>query len=159
MNASSSGFPEAGHNHEHCVDSALARAEAVCRAQDLRLTAQRRRVLQLVWSSHRPMGAYDVLEAMSADGKRYAPPTVYRALEFLIGAGLVHRLDSLNAYIGCADPRHAHSGQFLICTACRSVLELDDSDMDRVIRERSGALGFKPESVGLEVQGLCKNCQ
>ena len=141
-----------------CVASAIEQAEAVCRARGKRLTAQRRQVLELVWASHRPVGAYDILESMSVDGKRYAPPTVYRALDFLINVGLVHRLDSLNAYIGCSDPSHAHSGQFLICTACRSVLEIADSSIERSIRERTDEIGFTTASVGLEVQGLCASC-
>ncbi|MEO1035781.1 MAG: Fur family transcriptional regulator [Pseudomonadota bacterium] len=159
MNAPAKGFPAAEHDHQVCVDTALKRAEAICLEQGKKFTAQRRRVLELVWAAHRPVGAYDILEAMSVDGKRYAPPTVYRALDFLIEAGLVHRLDSLNAYIGCTDPRHAHTGQFLICTRCSSVLEIDDGSIERSIRNRTNQLGFVATSVGLEVQGVCRACR
>lgn len=159
MNASKPAFPDARHNHDACVQNALDKAERVCAERGMNLTAQRRRILELVWASHRPVGAYDILEAMSADGKRYAPPTVYRALEFLIEAGLVHRLDSLNAYVGCPDPTHAHSGQFLICAECRCVLEISDTAIQTSIREHATKLGFEAESVGLEVQGLCSACR
>ena len=118
-NASSvSPFPAESHDHDTCVADALAQAEEVCRRRGLRLTETRRRVLEIVWNSHKPVGAYDILEELGRDGKRPAPPTVYRALDFLIEAWLVHRLDSLSAFIGCSDPSHAHTGQFLICSEC-----------------------------------------
>ncbi|MEM8982472.1 MAG: Fur family transcriptional regulator [Pseudomonadota bacterium] len=158
MSVPEPGFPPSKHDHAACVASAIEHAESVCQQAGKRLTAQRRWVLELVWASHKPVGAYDILEAMSAGGKRYAPPTVYRALDFLIDAGLVHRLDSLNAYVGCRDPSHAHSAQFLICTGCHAVLELDDPGIEASIRDRTEHIGFKARSVGLEVQGLCRAC-
>ena len=91
------------HDHDACVDDAMARAEAICGAQGARLTPMRRRVLELVWNGHRPRGAYDILEDLASDGKKPAPLTVYRALDFLVEQGLVHRLESLNAFVGCAD--------------------------------------------------------
>ncbi len=146
------------HDHANCVADAIARAEALCQEQGLRLTARRRRVLELVWPSHCPVSAYDILETLSQDGKRRAPPTVYRALDFLIDAGLVHRLDSLNAYIGCADPSHAHVGQFLICTNCRLVEELDAKEIEQLVGTTASQHGFAAESFGLEVQGRCRSC-
>lgn len=154
-----SPFPDASHDHEHCVTDALTAANRICKERGLRLTPRRRRVLELVWRSHRPIGAYDLLEQLGADGKRAAPPTVYRALEFLIDAGLVHRLDSLNAFIGCADPSHAHTGQFLICTQCRSVAELNDDSVESLVHARARDLGFEPESLVLELQGVCAGCR
>lgn len=146
------------HNHEHCISEALERAEAVCKKKRLRFTKQRQRVLELVWGSHRPIGAYDLLEELNKEGKRHGPPIVYRALDFLIEAGLVHRLDSLNAYIGCADPEHVHGGQFLICSNCRLVLELDNSNIVGTVVAAAAERDFTAESVGIEVQGLCKDC-
>ncbi len=147
------------HDHDHCIAEALERAEVVCKAHGLRFTRQRRRVLELVWDSHRPVGAYDILDALNKEGKRHGPPIVYRALEFLIEAGLVHRLDSLNAYIGCADPEHAHGGQFLICRDCRLVIELDDTGIDQRIGKVANERAFLAESIGIEVQGLCNECR
>ena len=87
------------HDHSHCVSDALRAADALCARSGARLTALRRRVLELVWQSHRPLGAYDILGVLSSeDGRRAAPPTVYRALDFLLEHGLIHRLASLNAY-------------------------------------------------------------
>jgi Fur family zinc uptake transcriptional regulator len=125
----------------------------------LRFTALRRRVLSLVWESHKPVGAYDILDRLGAEGRRAAPPTVYRALDFLIEAGLVHRLDSLNAFIGCPDPARSHSGQFLICRKCRTVLELDDPDIDGLVEGKARELGFSAVHQMLEIQGLCSDCR
>ncbi len=150
--------PPAGHDHDSCVSAAIATAERLCRERGLRFTELRRRVLTLVWDSHKPIGAYDILDKLGGEGKAAAPPTVYRALDFLIEAGLVHRLDSLNAYIGCPDPARSHAGQFLICRSCRTVVELDDPDIDAVVAKKAGRLGFTSVHQMLEVQGLCGNC-
>ncbi len=147
------------HDHDSCISEALERADAVCKKHGLRFTKQRRQVLELVWDSHRPIGAYDILDALNQGEKRHGPPIVYRALDFLIEAGLVHRLDSLNAYIGCADPEHAHGGQFLICRNCRLVVELDDGGISEQISTAADQRDFVSESIGIEVQGLCSACR
>ncbi len=150
---------EAGHDHGSCIASALDRAETVCSEQNLRFTALRRRVLEIVWEGHKPVGAYDILERLSGEGRTAAPPTVYRALEFLMGAGLVHRLDSLNAFIGCPDPSRSHSGQFLICEECRAVVELDDDEIASALQSKAEALGFLVNRQTMELQGLCESCR
>ena len=137
----------------------MATAEALCRERGLRFTTLRRRVLTLVWDSHTPVGAYDILERLGEEGKRAAPPTVYRALDFLIEAGLVHRLDSLNAFIGCPDPARSHTGQFLICRRCRTVAEIDDPEIDELVGSKAGQLGFTAVHQMLEIQGVCSNCR
>jgi Fur family zinc uptake transcriptional regulator len=151
--------PSAEHNHDICVSQALATAEKLCRERGLRFTALRRQVLCLVWDSHKPVGAYDILDRLKQDGKKAAPPTVYRALEFLIEADLVHRLDSLNAFVGCPDPSSSHRGQFLICRGCRTVAELDNAKIDSLVQETAADLGFSAEQQMLEIQGLCSACQ
>ena len=115
-------------------------------------------MLELVWNSHRPVGAYDILSELTNEGKSAAPPTVYRALDFLIEARLVHRLDSLNAYVGCPDPSSSHDGQFLICRQCRSVAELDDADIQALVDQKAADLGFTAVHQVLEIQGLCQSC-
>ena len=159
MQETSRAFPPAVHDHDSCVASAMATAEDLCRQRGLRFTALRRRVLALVWDSHKPVGAYDILDQLGAEGRRAAPPTVYRALDFLIEAGLVHRLDSLNAFIGCPDPARSHSGQFLICRHCRTVLELNDPDIDKLVEDKAKQLGFSAVHQMLEIQGLCSDCR
>jgi Fur family zinc uptake transcriptional regulator len=151
-------FPSPHHDHDDCVAAAIATAETVCRERGLRFTSLRRRVLELVWDSHKPAGAYDILERLNRQGKRTAPPTVYRALDFLIEADLVHRLDSLNAFIGCPDPGSSHTGQFLICRQCRSVAELDDAEIDALVGKKASDLGFTAVRQMVEIEGLCRNC-
>lgn len=157
--SAATAFPPAHHDHDYCVGAALERAEKVCRDRGLRLTGLRQRVLELVWGSHKPVGAYEILGSLNREGRRTAPPTVYRALEFLIEADLVHRLDSLNAFVGCPDPGSSHTGQFLICRQCRSVAELDDPDIDALVGKKAGALGFTAVRQMVEIQGLCRDCR
>jgi Fur family transcriptional regulator, zinc uptake regulator len=151
-------FPAPGHDHATCIESALAAAEDTCRRQGLRLTPIRRRVLELVWQNHQPVGAYDLLEQLSREGKRAMPPTVYRALDFLVSAGLVHRLSTLNAYVGCSHPDHAHQGQFLICRDCRTVVEMESPNIGRSLQREAAALGFRVQVQNVELTGLCPEC-
>ncbi|WP_437879969.1 zinc uptake transcriptional repressor Zur [Pseudomonas sp. LRF_L74] len=148
------------HDHAHCVSSALAEAEAICAQQGVRLTALRKRVLELVWQSHKPLGAYDILGVLSdEDGRRAAPPTVYRALDFLLENGLVHRIASLNAFIGCNHPEHAHQGQFLICKGCNTAIELEKPAISEAIVASARDVGFAVESQTVEIVGLCASCR
>ncbi|MDH4124962.1 MAG: transcriptional repressor [Gammaproteobacteria bacterium] len=147
------------HDHRDCVQTALQTAEQLCQRRGLRFTATRRRVLELVWDSHKPIGAYDILETLGRESASAAPPTVYRALDFLIEAGLVHRLDSLNAFVGCPDPASRHAGQFLICTCCRTVTELSDPEIEQLIAGKAAAGGFLAVRQVLEIEGLCNQCR
>lgn len=148
------------HDHDHCVSSALAEADNLCLRQGVRLTALRRRVLELVWQSHRPLGAYDILATLSEqDGRRAAPPTVYRALDFLLENGLVHRIASLNAFIGCSHPEHPHQGQFLICRNCHTAIELEQASIAEAIESAARTVDFAVETQTVEVVGLCAPCR
>ena len=109
------------HDHRACVDDAMAAAEARCAASDLRLTPIRRRVLELLLAEHRALGAYDILGHLSAEGLGAQPPVAYRALDFLVKAGLAHRIEALNAYIACSHVGADHTPAFLICRSCQSV--------------------------------------
>ena len=104
MSASAAAAYAHDHDHTKCISEAVAIAREICAKHGERFTELRGRVLELVWDSHRPIGAYAILERLKSDGRSAAPPTVYRALDFLMGVGLVHRIESLNAYVGCAHP-------------------------------------------------------
>lgn len=130
----------------------------MCAERGVRLTAQRARVLELVWSSHQPRGAYAILEDLSADGKRVAPLTVYRALDFLLEQGLIHRIESLNAFVGCSAPGTLHTGQFLVCSCCGNAQELVDPRIAAIIAETSAAQGFTITRQTVEVTGICPAC-
>ena len=125
----------------------------------MRLTPVRRRVLELVWTGHRPRGAYDILDDLAADGRRPAPLTVYRALDFVVEHGLVHRLESLNAYVGCPHPGAGHASQFLVCQRCGTATEVNDPTITAAIARGAEALGFQVDTPMVEVTGLCPNCR
>lgn len=147
------------HNHEHCISDALQLARNLCRQRNQRLTPIRELVLRLIWQSHKPLGAYELLPALADAGFNSAPPTVYRALEFLQNQGLVHRIASLNAFIGCPHPGQPHEGCFLICRICNSTAELESAPVQRAIHASAAHLGFAIEHETVEVVGLCPNCQ
>ena len=152
-------FKPDGHDHALCIDDAFTAAQRICAERGLRLTPLRRRVLEIVWEQHNPIGAYEILDRLRDERGKAAPPTVYRALDFLLECGLVHRIHSLNAFVGCPDPQATHSGQFLICRGCRTVGELDDRDIDTMVSGRAEALGFSVESQTIELLGLCPSCR
>jgi len=152
-------FAGAAHDHARCITDALVAAEAICRAQGVRLTRLRQNVLELVWRDHAPVGAYALLDRLREEGRRVTPPTVYRALEFLIACGLVHRIESRNAFVGCGRPARPHGAQFLICRACTAIAELDDPAIAALIRKRAARLGFRAVRQTIEVEGLCPACQ
>jgi Fur family zinc uptake transcriptional regulator len=154
-------LPFDGKRHDHglCIEKALSEAERLCAQRGARLTELRKRVLALVWTSHSPVGAYDVLARLSEGHGRAAPPTVYRALEFLLEHGLVHRIESLNAFVGCPHPSANHSGQFLICRDCGAAAEMDVRAVDKAISAQAAACGFAVEGKTVEVRGLCPACQ
>ena len=152
-------FKSANHAHARCLKSALTKAESVCQARGVRLTRLRRRVLELVLGSHEPVKAYEVLEQLGTQRKRAAPPTVYRALDFLQEEGFVHRIESMNAYIGCGEPGHQGASQFLICHKCGEVAELDDDEIFAVIFKKAKRLGFRIDDQTVELKGLCKSCR
>lgn len=146
------------HDHRQCIHRALAAAEQRCRRRGARLTPLRRRVLELVWQSHQPALAYDLLDVLREERTGAAPPTVYRTLDFLLEHGLVHRIESLNAFVGCSMPEHEHSGQFFICDRCSTVAELDDPDIHALIGSRARASGYEPAHQTVEVHGRCTAC-
>ncbi len=146
------------HDHQCCITAALENAEQLCLQQSKRFTNIRRRVLELVWQQHKPIGAYEVLELLQRD-KRTAPPTVYRALDFLQQMGLVHRIASLNAYVGCAHPGEPHDGQFLICESCHSLAELDIPEISNAINRSAADSGFTTRRQTVEIMGLCPDCR
>ena len=147
------------HDHAACIDAALDRAAQLCARRGARLTRLRRRVLELVWQSHAAFKAYDLLTELGRKGGAAKPPTVYRALDFLMAHGLVHRLESVNAYVGCPQPVARHDGQFLICEACGQVSEFEAPAIQNAIELQAAGLGFAVGQQTVEVRGVCRGCQ
>ena len=153
-------------HHVHDAAAFVVAVERACTERGLRLTAIRARVLELVAEAGQPIKAYDLLDQLrvdkSADGEgagAAAPPTVYRALDFLMANGFIHKLESINAFVACHHPNSAqHSVPFLICDRCHSAVELEDAQVVAAMDERARALGFVPQAQTLEVHGLCAKC-
>ena len=152
--------PKRSHDHSKCIAEALAAATEVCRERSARFTSLRRQVLELIWTSHEPVGAYDILEMMNdtADS-RVAPMTVYRAIEFLMENGLVHRIASRNAYVGCSHPGASHEGQFLICRHCGCVEEIMEKAISKALSTGAKRAGFDAVSSLIEIEGRCRGCR
>jgi Fur family zinc uptake transcriptional regulator len=146
------------HDHQQCVAEALETADELCGRRGSRLTPVRRRVLELVWRNHEPVGAYALLDVLRDEGWSAAPPTVYRALDFLLENGLIHRIESRNAFVGCSDPRHPHHGQHLICRRCGSVTEIADAAIRGAVRTAAASVGFTVEGQTIEISGVCAAC-
>ena len=146
------------HDHAQCVVQGLERAEALARAEGLRLTPVRRRVLEILLESHGAMGAYEVLDRLAQEGYGHQPPVAYRALDFLVEHGLAHRIRRINAFIACAHPGEDHHAAFLICSGCKAVAEIPAAALRGALEAGAGAAGFAIERVSLEASGLCARC-
>jgi Fur family zinc uptake transcriptional regulator len=147
------------HDHRRCQRQLLSEASELCAIRKLRLTPRRRQVLEIMLASHQPMGAYDILAELNHAGNAgsVAPPIVYRALEFLLAEGLIHRIESRNAFITCVHPGHASAAQFLICRDCEQVAELETSEQS--LLAAADNLGFAVDHSIVEITGICARCQ
>ena len=151
-------FSSHDHDHKICMAAAIAKAEHVCELRHQRFTKLRKRIFTLVWQQHKPIRAYDVLEQLQQDG-RAAPPTVYRALDFLLELGLIHRIESMNAFVGCTAPEQQHKGQFFICNNCGAFLELHSTPINSAISLSAEDNGFEIQQQTIEIMGLCPECK
>ncbi len=153
-------FPAPDHDHERCSHDAMAVAEAVCLQRGQRLTTIRRKVLDELLASHKPLGAYEIIDRLARRGARPAPITAYRALEFLRENGLVHRIESRNAFIACV--RNDIAGElvvFMICEHCGAVGEASSVDLAATLSSAAKAAGFAPKSPVIEISGVCTHCR
>ncbi|MGL4242386.1 MAG: transcriptional repressor [Beijerinckiaceae bacterium] len=149
-----------GHDHAHHHHDALAAAEAHCAARGLRLTDMRRHVFEALAEAPRALGAYDLIDALAGDGhKRLAPISIYRALDFLMEAGLAHKIESLNAFVACP---HLHGKDemvvFLICDSCGRVEEATSDNVSRALSGLAQARRFAPRGQVIEMHGRCAAC-
>ena len=153
------------HGSGHHLN-ALDRAEALCQTRGVQLTPLRRDVLRLVLEAEAPIGAYALLDQLKASRAKAAPPTVYRALDFLLEQGLIHRLERLNAFMGCVealegqsnDHAHDHPHQFLICRGCGLTREISDQDVAAAICAAAAKAGFSAARSTVEIEGFCGKC-
>lgn len=141
------------------IDRFLLQAEHICSERKQRFTALRRQVLELVCGHSQPVGAYTLLDEMRNQGRSAAPPTVYRALDFLQQQGLVHRLATNNTYLACAHPQTRHEGLFLVCSHCGHTQEVHTTGIVDAVRQYAAEFDFTVEHAAVEVTGLCQTCR
>jgi Fur family zinc uptake transcriptional regulator len=162
-------MPHGDHQHDHSQPTPLAdratalrEAEEGCLRRGAQLTPLRRRVLEMVLEADQPVGAYALLDRLRAERPGAAPPTVYRALDFLLAQGLIHRIERLNAFIPCVEAGHGHDHehphQFLICRNCGRTAELSDDSVAAAVAAAARAAGFSPIRATVEVEGTCGDC-
>lgn len=141
------------------VTEGLRAAEATCRERGLQLTRIRRCVLECLWQSGQPVGAYEIIRMLKdAFGRTLSPPTVYRALEFLQHHGFVNRIETKNAFVPCAHPDHDHACVFFICEHCGSSAEIENVRAEALFEEDAVNLGFRIGKRVFELQGTCADC-
>jgi Fur family zinc uptake transcriptional regulator len=145
-------------NHDRCIREVTDMAEAVCAAQGLRFTQLRRRIFELIWQNHGYVKAYDILDALKNDSFSAKPPTVYRTLDFLLEHGLIHRLNRLNAYVGCSHPQDEHNCYFLICNVCGVVSEWHNDEVASIISKTLSRNQFEVKHISVEIEGKCQHC-
>ena len=153
-------FPLPGHNHASCISHTLDRARLAFEARGLRLTDLRRQVLEEIAGSHHSIGAYEVLDRLATKGTRLAPISVYRAIDALIEAGVVHRLESRNAYFAC----HGGHGRgaahlVLVCERCGTVAEMQGEGVFAALDKAARDAGFEPRVRVVEMTGQCGHCR
>ncbi|MDB2407966.1 transcriptional repressor [Jannaschia sp.] len=146
------------HDHADCIATAMRVAELRCAQDGLRFTPVRRTVLEILLREHRAMGAYSVLEELSARGFGSQPPVAYRALDFLVAQGFVHKVERLNAFIACAAPGDAHAPAFMICRVCETVAEASCAPMRSAFGHAAAERGFTIERTVIEAEGICPSC-
>lgn len=146
-------------NHQQCAPTAIAHAEAVCLARGARLTAIRRAVLMEIWADHEGTKAYDLIGRLSREGNSVKPPTVYRALDFLLAHGLIHRIESLNAFVGCSHPEAPHQAIMLICDRCGTIREQSSDELNALLAGIAQQQQFSTFQQSIELHGLCLDCQ
>ena len=146
------------HDHKKCVSEALGTAAQLCIARGVQLTPIRQQVLELIWDSHKAVKAYDLLDRIKPLQNAAKPATIYRALDFLIEQGLIHRVESLNAFVGCSSSGHQHEQLLLICKCCNEVDERPATEVMQALSQEFDQAGFIVHSKAIEVHGICVKC-
>ena len=146
------------HQHNQCIKSSLEKAQQVCNESGARLTPIRKKVLELILQSHKPIKAYDLLAQLSNEDHLEKPPTVYRALDFLLENHLIHKIESSNSYIGCEFKHRQLDSKFLVCDECHEVKEIHEPNLNKSLLEAGNKEGFTINQTNVEIHGICAEC-
>lgn len=146
------------HDHKKCVSQALSTAAQLCVVRGVQLTPIRQQVLELIWENHKAVKAYELLDRIKPQMGAAKPATIYRALDFLIEQGLIHRVESLNAFVGCRSSAHQHEQLLLICNHCQDVEERSAPEVMAALSCEIKQANFIAHSKAMEIHGLCAKC-
>ncbi len=149
---------QGNHDHKHCKQKAMQTAEQLCQQRGVKFTPLRRQVLTLVWESHRAVKAYDLLQKLNPAGSAAKPTTVYRALDFLLEQGLIHKVESLNAFIGCSYSEREHEQLLLTCVVCQEVEERPGEAVMQAMHRELEQADFLMRRQAIEIHGICRRC-
>jgi Fur family zinc uptake transcriptional regulator len=146
------------HDHKKCIADAINMAERLCINRNVKLTPIRRKVLELIWESHKAVKAYDLLDHIKPLNYSAKPATVYRALDFLMSQGLIHKVESLNAYVGCNCSDRQHEQLLLICDQCHEIEERAAFEVMHALSSEIKKAGFAISYKSIEIHGTCAGC-
>ena len=141
------------------IPQLLERADLLCKERGVRFTPTRRNVFKLIAEYQGAVSAYDLLDRLKELEPNAKPPTVYRALDFLLTQGFVHKVESLNAFLFCEHFDEHHPMQLLICNQCGVVIELHDDAINQAFEQQAKANGFVITNQSIEAHGQCRSCQ
>ncbi len=146
------------HNHKDCISTSLFELEKYCKESNQKLSKVRRKVLEILLESHKALGAYEILDKLKANGFPSQPPVAYRAINFLLQVGFVHKIEKFNSYIACSNPGKFHKPAFLICRKCNLVSETNQKTSNQKIFLEAKNNNFFVENSIIEIIGVCQNC-
>jgi Fur family transcriptional regulator, zinc uptake regulator len=160
MNAERTTRPSQRSSTPLSPHAGVAAAEQACRDRGVQMTRIRRSVLEALWKAEHPLGAYEIMSVLERAGsQRLSPPTVYRALEFLVEQRFISRIETKNAYVPCSHPDHPHACVFFICDRCGSSAEVENPAIEYMFDRDAETLGFRIGKRVVELQGMCATCQ
>lgn len=145
-------------DHKNCLKDLEKKIEITCQEQNLKFTDLRREVFLIISKNHGMIKAYDILAQMRKKNPSTEPPTVYRALDFLMENNFVHKINSLNSYVTCYHLVDEGFCFFLICSKCGSVEESLDSRFSDLIFSSAKKHKFLFQKSSLEIEGVCNKC-
>ncbi len=144
---------------QRAIKAQLETAAQACSQQGARFTDLRRDVLRLILEAEGPSIAYELLDQLKQTRKGAVPPTIYRALDFLMEQRLIHKVERLNAFIPCTEAgNHRHAVQLLICRTCGTVAEIEDRAVSKALEHAAEREGFHPDHTMVELDGTCAAC-
>jgi len=145
-------------SHKSCIKEALIGAKIICDQRGVKLTKLRETVLKLIWKNHSYVKAYDLLDELRKIDHSAKPPTIYRSLDFLMKNGFIHKIQSLNAFVGCSHPSEHDECYFLICKECQNIEECHSKNINEFIQSTTNTNNFSANHVTFEISGICQEC-